>query len=196
MCERQRRPGTVVSAMVFENRQEIGTFSMDGLSVRLVGVYAQRLAWVNVDGASGRVVMDAVLLNTVRRERTSGELTALTTAVKTWIAERRRLDRDVRGVYIGRHKTQLEALESVLGAASETVREGIDSLKTDRDSGDFFDVCRSYDQVIVWLARVWTFFKQKFDQRDDLVVGPIVKAADELVWSCYHAALRSTARRH
>ena len=51
--------------------------------------------------------------------------------------------------------------------------------------GAVYEVCRELDLRLLWLRRVWQFFAEKFDQRDtDL--AETLKAADEIVWSCYH----------
>jgi hypothetical protein len=38
---------------------------------------------------------------------------------------------------------------------------------------------------VIWLRRVWSFFRERFDQRDDPAVTRALTAADEVVWSCY-----------
>jgi len=37
----------------------------------------------------------------------------------------------------------------------------------------------------VWMQRIWLYYKEKFDQRDDPLLAPLLQAAEELVWSCY-----------
>jgi hypothetical protein len=60
----------------------------------------------------------------------------------------------------------------------------------DRPAGDLFDECRLYDLRILWLRRVWQYFRDKFDQRDDPTLQPVLEAADEVVWSCYQQVYR------
>jgi hypothetical protein len=49
-----------------------------------------------------------------------------------------------------------------------------------------YDRCREIDKTIVWLRKVWGHFRMKLDGRDDRPgVGPLLRAADEIVWSCY-----------
>jgi hypothetical protein len=51
---------------------------------------------------------------------------------------------------------------------------------------EVYDQCRNYDQSVIWVNRLWSFFRDKFDQRDEPQrIGPLLKAADEVIWSCY-----------
>lgn len=128
-------------------------------------------------------------VNQARKERTLRELRRLSDTIADWLAHRRSADCDETGQYIGRHKTQLEALESVLLGAADQLRAALNAVATDQDTGAVYDQCRDYDQAIVWLQRLWEFFKAKFDQRDDTArLGPLLKSADEVVWSCYRQA--------
>jgi hypothetical protein len=42
------------------------------------------------------------------------------------------------------------------------------------------------------MRRVWTFFRSRFDQRDDPRFKPLLAAADEVVWSCFAGPFRLT----
>ena len=49
---------------------------------------------------------------------------------------------------------------------------------------------------MAWLRRLWDFFRERFDQRDDPALAAVLRGADEVVWSCHRepfAALVSTA---
>jgi hypothetical protein len=138
---------------------------------------------------------ERILLNTVRRERTMLELASLTKTIGDWVELRRLQDRNQNRHYVGRHKTQLDTLESVLKTALKSLQESIGALGTSTDCGQFFDNCRGTDEATVWLERFWRYFQEKFDQRDDPRLGPIVHAADELVWSCYHEVMDRARQR-
>jgi hypothetical protein len=138
-----------------------------------------------------------VTRNAVRRERTVSELRRLSDAMGAWLKHRRDADHDVNGRYIGRHKTQLDTIERVLKRAAEQLAKDADALSTDGDAGAFADDCRAIDIATVWLQRLWEFYRERFDQRDDEDLGPVLQAADEIIWSCYHEVMqhRSAADR-
>ena len=46
-------------------------------------------------------------------------------------------------------------------------------------------------RAIVWLRRVWFFFRDKYDQRNHPRAGELLRAADEVVWSCYNQVFES-----
>lgn len=140
----------------------------------------------------GVTVLDTDLLNEVRRERSAGELEQLNQSICDWIQAQRAADVDEHDQYMGRHKTQLEAIESVLLDALTCMANSIgpESLRVKSEVGLFFDRCRDVDMATLWLQRVWEFFKEKFDQRkDDQRKDQLLKAADEVVWSCYRQVL-------
>lgn len=138
--------------------------------------------------------MDRELTNLVRRERSQLELDRLNERIAAWHEHRRAADSDARGRYIGRHKTQLETLESVLTTAAAAFGSDLAGGK-DMPEGAFYDACREVDEAIVWLERFWSFYREKFDQRDDPRLSPLLRAADELVWSCYHEVMERATKR-
>lgn len=118
-------------------------------------------------------------MSQARRAQTAMELDRLGGEITRWLAHRRAAD--PRGQYT----TQLAALESFLQAAVEQLAGAVQQLPGDGDVGEAYDQCRTFDLRTVWLRRAWDFFREKFDQRDDPVVGPLLQAADDVVWSCY-----------
>jgi hypothetical protein len=144
--------------------------------------------------------MDEVQIRAVRLERTLADLAAVQAAIAGWLARRRDDDTDGNGVYAGRHKTQLEALTSVLSVAAEALQSGARGLAQQNadpppEIGAFYDSCRDFDEAAIWLQRLWGFFKAKLDQRDDDAYKGLLKAADEVVWSCYHAVMARARQR-
>ena len=49
--------------------------------------------------------------------------------------------------------------------------------------------CRVIDLRLLWIRRVWEFFRDKYDQRNEARTGEMLVAADEVVWSCYSQPL-------
>jgi hypothetical protein len=117
--------------------------------------------------------------NRVRIDESRQSLLALQSDLTAWL-KKRRLD-DVHHQY----HTQLESLEQVVGSALTELGQALDTIHSDRPPGEVYDACRAFDVRVLWLRRVWDFFREKFDQRDDPRLRPVLKAADEVVWSCY-----------
>ncbi len=126
-------------------------------------------------------------MNQIRIEQTQLELDRLTESFKTWFRRRHAEDRNEADEYIGQYKTQLEAIEKVLQDAVIALHGRLVALNPQREPGEIYDQCRDTDEAIIWVRRVWEYFQEKFDQRDDAQrLGPLLKAADEVVWSCYN----------
>src|SRR2546427_3444117 len=85
-------------------------------------------------------------------------------------------------------------IEHVLVAAASQLADDADHLDTSLPEGEFYETCRTLDIATVWLQRMWEFYRQKFDQRDDDRVGAGLRAADEVVWSCYHGVMERAGR--
>jgi len=135
-------------------------------------------------GHSERLIVPS---NRSRRQQTEIEIARVLGALNTWLANQRILDRDDEDKYVGRHKTQLEAIESLLIGAFEALRKHI-SESDDRNASEaFYSEFRAYDEAIVGLERLWQFFRDKLDQRDPARKREraLLRAADEVVWSCY-----------
>jgi hypothetical protein len=135
--------------------------------------------------------MDAALLNKVRRTQTENELKQLKSAISKWREDRDAADVDDERHYAGRHATQLDAIESVFQEALKQIENGLAALDLTRPTGQVYEQCRTYEQVTIWLERLWQYIREKFDQHDDNRLGPLLKAADELVWSCYRPVLKA-----
>lgn len=114
---------------------------------------------------------------------TRREITRLRHELREWLKTRRGLD--VQHQF----QTQLNVLDAVL-------MRGIDGIEAALPAADAVgtaqevESCRRIDRATVWMRRVWTFFRSRFDQRDDPRFAPLLAAADEVVWSCYAAPFR------
>jgi hypothetical protein len=93
------------------------------------------------------------------------------------------------------HATQFAAIETLL-------RKILAELETERKKapsptpGVQFAAQDRLERRITWAERLWQFFRVKLDQRDsaDKAQRAMLKAADELVWSCYSIPIqRATA---
>ena len=127
------------------------------------------------------------LTNPVRREQTLREVDRLAQAIPAWLQLRRENDQTELGRYAGLHETRLNAIESVLSAALKALCQAAHALDDDLDGLIFYDRCRVIDRALVWLGRVFAYYQEKFDQRDPgCPYAPFLRAADEIIWSCYH----------
>jgi hypothetical protein len=127
--------------------------------------------------------------NQIRKQETQAELKRISDAMNDWLCLQRDMDRDGQE-YVGRHKSQLEAIESLLSGAIAPLKKQIDDSEPGLDSASFYSAFRAYDEAIVGLERVWQYFRDKLDQRvEGRRERPVLRAADEVVWSCYRPVI-------
>ena len=115
------------------------------------------------------------------------EIARLQSEIETWLKKRRERDK------LKQYHTQLKLIESVLVCASARLKNEIQGIQPEQSRGSVYAQCRKNDSRLVWLRRVWLYYRTKFDQRDDPVLGPILAAADEVVWSCYSEIFRNAS---
>ena len=114
-----------------------------------------------------------------RLSQTRRGLAELLAQVKNWVERRERSDS--RHQYVTQFKTLRAQLEHSL-AEIERELSGVsasDGIRT------VYARCRVLDVRLLWVRRLWTYFQSKFDQREDKDLEPVLKAADDIVWSCY-----------
>lgn len=127
----------------------------------------------------------AELRNRARIDQTSRELEYLHNEITTWIEERNKKDEHRQ------YQTQLKVLNSVLTDALQRLRLEIQKVADTGPSSTVYVTCRQYDERLIWVRRVWDYYRVKFDQRDDPKLAPALAAADEVVWSCYAAVFEN-----
>lgn len=133
------------------------------------------------------VVLDLTALRDNRVAQTAAELKNFGDAVQNWLKERRD-DRDEEGNPVGRQHTRLLALEHALKGIIDQLTARLNSLiETPPAAGPLFETCRAIDGAVLWLNRLWHFYRVKFDQRADRLAD-LLLAADEVVWSCRRPA--------
>lgn len=119
------------------------------------------------------------LARAARRRQSELELERLADDVQAWLEHRRARDRR------SQYETQLNAIESLVDGAVTGLRRILMAIDVERPALDVYGECRAFDLRVAWLRRVWQFFREKFDQRDDPALQALLTAADEVVWSCY-----------
>lgn len=117
--------------------------------------------------------------NLVRKEQTEVEFFRLKSESSAWWSER------YAGDSLKQYRTQLNAIKSLLDSAIDYLQAQLNALDLNVPPGDIYESCRLFDLRVIWLRKVWQFYKEKFDQRADKTLQPILMAADEVVWSCY-----------
>jgi hypothetical protein len=117
-----------------------------------------------------------------RVERSRVELIRLLGEHSAW-KERRR-----HAVGAERYKTQLNAIDMLVEGGGGQLGQALGSMDLSLSEGAIYESCRTFDLRVLWLRRVWQFFQEKFDQRDGELADTL-RAADEIVWSCYHHVL-------
>ncbi|HEX5745999.1 MAG TPA: hypothetical protein VFZ09_07130 [Archangium sp.] len=119
------------------------------------------------------------LANRCRRERVREELRAFGHGLDVWLKERR--DRDVGH----HHGSQLDFVEGYLRSARRNLDEQLEGLDGALPEARFHEECLGMELRALCLRRMWRFFRERFDQRDDAVMGPLLRAADQVVWSTW-----------
>lgn len=114
----------------------------------------------------------------LRWQESAAELKQLATEVAAWV--KRYESRD-------QYHTQLSALAGFVdGALKARETELATVLPQESSTGAVFEACQKQDEQTLWLRRVWNYFRDRFNQRDDVGdTGRLVRAADEVIWSCY-----------
>ncbi len=101
-----------------------------------------------------------------------------------WLARWRAADR------FSQYVSQLDAVEGVVEENLGLIRSELDGLSPSLPVRDVYDVCLVVDRQLVWVRRFWSYFREKWNQRDDPQVGTVLAAADEVVWSSYAPVFR------
>lgn len=123
------------------------------------------------------------LINRCRWDRTREELRAFKQDLNRWLVRRREQDTAQQ------YWSQLRALEACLQSAGAVLEEQIGRLNLSLPDGDLYQQCLRRELQVLWLRRLWRFFRERFDQRDDDVMGPVLRAADEVVWSTWYPVM-------
>jgi hypothetical protein len=131
------------------------------------------------------VIMDDWLMSPARIEQTRREFRRLQDDVKTGLADRRKKDT------LNQYQTQLTNLEQVLADSLDTLGTKIGQLDAGQPYLQVYTDCQTYDLGLLLLRRVLDYYQDKYDQRDDPRFEAAVKAADEVVWSCYAGVVQN-----
>ncbi len=114
-------------------------------------------------------------------------------------AEWRRLKREleawrgqrVRADILGQHRSQIDAAFTLVDRVLDELRAPIAAMTG--VGAAVAEQCRVHDRRLAWLRRLWDFFRDRFDQRDDATLAPLLRGADEVVWSCHREPFAALA---
>ena len=106
----------------------------------------------------------------------------------TWMKRRRSVDSK------GQYASQLAAVEDVIEESTGLMRSELDAIAPAGPHGEVYEACLRIDRQLAWTRRLWAYFREKWDQRDDVLRGPVLAAAEEIVWSSYVPPFRQLDR--
>jgi hypothetical protein len=81
---------------------------------------------------------------------------------------------------------------AVVGPLDE-LRTIAGSLIATADTGAVYAACRASDTRTEFVRRVLTYYQGKLDQRNDTSLCGVLRAADEVVWSCWAEPFRNAS---
>ena len=129
------------------------------------------------------------LIRQVRIEQSCRRLDRLRGMADQWIRQRRKEDAT------GQYATQLDVLRTAVVGPLAELRAIADGLSALSDTGRVYAACRTSDTRAELVRRVFTFYQGKLDQRRDKSLEPVLRAADEVVWSCWAEPFRNAIFR-
>ena len=130
------------------------------------------------------MAMNNSRMKQARKEQTELEFTRLKTEVEKWWTGRVKDDKQKQ------YRTQLAAIKGMVESAVDYLTKELSKIDLKMPEGQFYEECRRFDLRVIWLRKVWDFYREKFDQRDDDELKPLLLAADEVVWGCYQQLFR------
>jgi hypothetical protein len=126
-----------------------------------------------------------------RRAQVSAELARFREELKAWF--NRWQSADAREFH-EKHGRQLQRLQATLMEALAGLAEPLQNLSLEPPTGDVYKKCHDFELRLIWLRRIWDYYRGKFEQRLERSLQPLLQAADEVVWACYAPTFRSLNR--
>ena len=83
------------------------------------------------------------------------------------------------------YMTQLLAIASEVRGAAAILKERLNEQEGDVTTAEVYSSCVKTERQITWLWRVYHYYRDKFDQRDDPRYDKTLLAADQVIWSCF-----------
>jgi hypothetical protein len=119
-----------------------------------------------------------------------GEMQALAGEVESWYARWDELDT------LGAHRTQLDTLTTLVLDLIAKISAATRDINTAAEPTAIYAACRREDKRLQHVRRLWRWYADKLDQRaadreeqaGNAATIQTLRAADELVWSCWKTA--------
>jgi hypothetical protein len=128
------------------------------------------------------------LRTSARVEQTRQGLLDLQIQFRSWLGRRRKAD------VLRRHNQQLKAIEEVVEVSLDAIDESLAPF-SELPARQAYEACRNADHQVAFVRRLWDFFRERWDQRDDPSLTALLAAADEVTWSCYQPPFRHLQRQ-
>jgi hypothetical protein len=116
------------------------------------------------------------------------ELRALDAEVAAWHAQ---WDESYA---VSRHRTQLDFLTELTRNLIDILISDISQIDLTEHAGTVYAECRQADERLHYVRKLWRYYADKFDQRAGPADDPVtrtLRAADEVIWSCWKTALKN-----
>jgi hypothetical protein len=127
-----------------------------------------------------------------RRNQALAEVDRFVREFETWKQEQQDQRVKESGDPRRQYDSQLEALAKEILGATSILRSHLENeVDVSGPSGAVYRECGATEEELLWLWRVWDYFREKFDQRLNNAYSATLLAADEVVWSCYRPFFRT-----
>ncbi|MEV4512632.1 hypothetical protein AB0K00_27135 [Dactylosporangium sp. NPDC049525] len=124
----------------------------------------------------------------MRVEQSCRRIDRLRETIADWVARRQAADA------LQQYQTQLATLGAVLGGCLADLRAVVDAVPGGQPAPGVFGLCRDNDQRVELVRKLFEHYRTRFDQRDTPAAGDVLRAADEIVWSCWAEPFRNAGR--
>jgi hypothetical protein len=104
------------------------------------------------------------------------------------------LDRRGADFAFARFAGHLGVLRLVTGRMLDAIEYDLGQVDLASPDGFVYDRCRDADARLAVVARLLAWYAEKYDQRDDPTTGPVLRAADEVVRSCWAEAFAAIGK--
>jgi hypothetical protein len=123
------------------------------------------------------------LRSIVRVEQSQRALSDLKDEFRRWLDRRQEADSKKQ------YSSQLVALGEVIEVVIHEIEGRLPEFAR-LPARTAYEECRAADRRAAFVRHLWSYFCDKWDQRDDPSLAPVLAAADEVVWSCYQPPFR------
>jgi hypothetical protein len=125
-----------------------------------------------------------------RIDRSARSVDARRTRIKVWLAERQ------SGQDFARFSNHFHVLNRVLSAMLDAITGALAEVKHENcHSGLVYEQCAKLDESLAIATRLFDWYSAKYDQRLSDEYGPVLRAADEVVRSCWSEPFSWTGKQ-